>query len=100
MSGGCSVVRRVSGGKTLEVLVEVDGECCVKRVVVGGDFFAFPEDAIDRVEEGLVGCCGVGCVVERARSMLEGVELVGVDAESIVSVLRECYGRLCGGRSR
>jgi hypothetical protein len=96
----CSIVRRVAGGKTLEVVVEVDDECCVRRVVVGGDFFAFPEDAIDRVEGGVVGCCSADCIAGRVRRLLWSVVLVGVDVNSIVSVLGECYGRLCVGRSQ
>ena len=98
--GSCRVVRRVPQGKTLEVLVEAErsggGGCCVGRIVVGGDFFAFPGEAIDELERVLTGCCDVGCIRGRIVEVLGSVELVGVTVEDVMDAIVGCYCRLCG----
>ena len=91
----CSAGSR-AGGKTVEVHVEVDENCCVSRLVIGGDFFAFPGEVVDEAEEAGRGCCDSGCLVSRVRGVLERGSLVGVRVDDVVSLLAQCYLRLCG----
>jgi len=102
LAGSCSLVKRVPGGKTVEVIVEGgrEGRCCVRSVLVAGDFFAFPGEAIESLGDVVAGCCSVDCVRSRVFEALRGVELVGVSVDDIVGAIVDCYCRLCGRECR
>lgn len=80
-------VIKSKGGKILEVLLEVRGTR-IERVVISGDFMAFPPYSIDELERALVGK-GAEDVTEVVSRILRGVELVGVSEEEIADVIRE-----------
>ena len=85
--GAARVRRRCAGGKTVDVEVEVEAGR-LKRVVISGDFFAYPEGALESFEESLSG-------VEPSRDeVLEiirrsGVEFLGASAEEIADMIAE-----------
>jgi len=82
-----SRVKRVAGGKTLKVDVRVCG-IVVEDVVISGDFFAHPEEAVEEMERVLRGK-----TLREAPSVIESfkglVELVGVSLEDLKSMFEE-----------
>ena len=76
----------IRGKKTLIVSCSTEGGV-IKEVRISGDFFAFPEDSIDRLEKELIGK-ELSEVEEVVRSSLEGCVLVGISPEDIVEALR------------
>ncbi len=80
-------VLRSRSGKTLEVIADVS-EGRITHLTISGDFMAFPSGAIDRLEEALIGRTAdeVEGVV---REVLEGVELIGIEADELIETIRE-----------
>lgn len=83
-------VRKVPGGKLLKVTVEYEG-IALKSVRVNGDFFAHPEDGIERLEKRLAGV-KVEDVDGVVTESLKDVELYGVDVRSITDAILEAAG--------
>jgi len=83
-------VRSVAG-KTLEVEAEgVGGK--ISKLIISGDFFADPEDAVDRMEKALLW---EELNKERILKVLEGlrVQLIGVTLEELADAILEAAGR-------
>ncbi len=80
-------VVRSRAGKTLELMLEVEGGV-IRRIEISGDFMANPSGAIEELERRLVGI-KVGEHEAVVREALEGVELVGITVEDILSALRD-----------
>lgn len=90
---------KVPGGKLLVVeCARREGRCW--DWLVAGDFFCFPETALDGVARGLDGVdvgASLGVVLEMVRrSIPRDAELVGVTdeaiAESVMALLSEARG--------
>ncbi|MFB6294664.1 MAG: biotin--protein ligase [Candidatus Nanohaloarchaea archaeon] len=81
---------KVEGGKLLRADVSVTDE--IEAVELHGDFFVYPEEALDRIEAAVEGV-----PVDAAPDELaDGIEaaaadaaLVGFDPEDVAAVLRE-----------
>ncbi|MBI4177396.1 MAG: hypothetical protein HY516_03435 [Candidatus Aenigmarchaeota archaeon] len=77
---------KVQGGKLLRVKVDFDGK--IDRVQITGDFFAHPEDVIEKIESSLNGL-DVGTDDHEMRVKIEsvisktGADMVGIDAAAI-----------------
>ncbi len=80
-------VLRSRSGKTLEVVAEVS-EGRISQLTISGDFMAFPSEAIDGLEEALIGRTAeeVDGIVREA---LEGVELIGIEVDELIEAIRE-----------
>lgn len=78
-------VIRSKAGKTLELVVELEGGT-IRRVEISGDFMVSPKEAIEELERKLKGV-KVGEHGRVIREALEGVELVGITIEEIVSAI-------------
>jgi len=90
-----SGVKRISGGKTLKIdLVVVDD--VLKDIVISGDFFAHPENAIDDLENELRGkrLSDIDSVFEKYRGL---IVLIGVSLEDIKSLIHELISGEAGG---
>lgn len=85
-------VIRSKAGKTLELLLELEGDR-IRRIEISGDFMASPSSAIEELERKLSGAKIDDCerIIEEA---LRGAELVGVTPEDIISAMRELRGRV------
>jgi hypothetical protein len=81
--GRCLIRRE----KEIDVIVEVDSGV-IKRVVIGGDFFAFPEGRIDELQFRLIGA-HVEEVRRIAESVLRSCEIVGVEKSDIIEALEK-----------
>ncbi len=86
MSWG-SALRKVRGGKTVKVEVRVE-EGVIREVVISGDFFAYPPEAIEELERALVGAS-----VEEAASVVRSfkgrVQVVGASLKDFEELLVE-----------
>lgn len=82
--------------KTVKLDMELANDCSVLNTVLSGDFFTYPEEAIDRLEEKLRGCGDVTCV-EEAFTALDNATILGFDksdlAKKIKEIIRECRER-------
>ncbi len=80
-------------GKFLKITMDFNGE--INEVVITGDFFAHPEEAIDELQEDLRG---VKADEKEIRKVLEeffsreGLRLYGISLEGLLNGLKECLG--------
>jgi lipoate-protein ligase A len=71
---------KVTGGKLLRIRFESDGKN-IKKILICGDFFIYPEDTIDEIESALIGCTiNTTDLEKRINAAIEkaGAELIGV----------------------
>lgn len=80
-------VKRIRGGKTLKIDLELKGDRIVD-IVISGDFFAHPEEAIDELERELKGSSidDITFIVNKFR---DRIELVGLSIDDILELLLE-----------
>lgn len=87
---------KVPGGKLVSVDVEVDGND-LGEVCISGDFFAEPDDIIERFGQALSGIpkdSGSTDIAKRLHSIMrEGDELLGVSPEAIGVAVRRALGQ-------
>jgi len=86
--------RIIRDEKTVRIDVELE-DCVIKSVILSGDFFAYPEDIVERLEDALRGCGSIECV-EKAFMIVEDAVLIGTRwdtiKEEIAKLLAECTG--------
>jgi len=82
-----SAVRKVPGGKTVKVEVQVEGGR-IKKVVISGDFFAYPPEAVEELERALEGVIAKPEAVRRVVKNFEGrLKIVGASLSDIADLL-------------
>ncbi|UCD92927.1 MAG: hypothetical protein JSV43_03150, partial [Methanobacteriota archaeon] len=67
------------------------------EVIITGDFFAHPEEAIDELQENLRGVKANGDEVRKVLEEFfatEGLRLYGISLEGLLNGLRECLGEV------
>jgi len=84
--------RKVPGGKLVRTTVRYDEE--VESVEITGDFFLYPEDAIDEVEDAFLGAPvdedEVGLSERAEEALLEAeAELVGVGPDDVALAVKQ-----------
>lgn len=85
----CSFVKRLSGGKTVKVDLEViDGN--IKDIVISGDFFLYPEEYIHVIESKLKGK-NVSDITRILNEFKGVVEIVGASIEEFAETIIEAY---------
>ena len=78
---------KVKGGKLIKCTLELD-EGKIKRIKITGDFFMYPEDAIEKLEKALQGIQFDEKEISRkVKEALNGVELIGATMEDFVDVI-------------
>jgi lipoate-protein ligase A len=85
-------IYKVPDGKLLKVFLEIEGSI-IQSITITGDFFVYPEEKMEDLEHALIGTelreeqllQAIQTFVER-----EKLELFGVDAESLVTVIMMC----------
>jgi hypothetical protein len=79
--------------KTVKLDVIFSENCAIERAEITGDFFVYPEDALEVLENALKGCSSAECV-ENAFLSIHGSIVLGFDVESlkrkIVEALSTC----------
>ncbi len=92
------LVWRPRGGKTVVVELEVGSGCRVTGVVVSGDFFVYPEEALWAFEDALRGCGSRDCILGAASEAARVSEaVVGFTWEGLGEVVAGLWERLCRG---
>lgn len=91
--------RKVDGGKFVKVRLSTGETDEAVEVEVVGDFFIYPESGIETVETaieeslGAQDCDNDGIEVCLRRSIEEdGIEMVGITAETVAETALEAYG--------
>jgi len=82
-----SVHVEVKEEKVFSVYLEVDESCRVSRLVISGDFFAFPPELLDEAESRAPGL-SLEEVTGLVGGYLERVVMVGVSRARALDVLR------------
>lgn len=82
---------KTPGGKLVVVDLQVDGGC-LRNVEVSGDFFLYPEEALEAITAALQGI-SVGldeqAIAARVREAIPpGTEVLGTSAEGIAVAVR------------
>ena len=80
---------KVKGGKLIKVALEVEGDV-IKNAKIYGDFFLYPEDAIEHMEQALKG---VRLDSELEQILTEvvkrsGAQLLGFSVDDIAAAIR------------
>ena len=82
---------KTPGGKLVAVEFELEGQL-LRHVMVSGDFFLYPEEAIDgitRALDGLPADADEGAVARAVTAAIpEGTELMGFSPEAIAIAVR------------
>lgn len=81
-------IRRVPGGKTLQI--DIDCNERINYILISGDFFAYPEDFIDKLQEAITGK-SISEAIETIILLYKKMkpELLGISIDDIINVLRE-----------
>ena len=85
-------VYKVPNGKLLKVSLEKEGNK-IKKITINGDFFAYPEDCIEKIESELVG---KEVDKERLESAIKNIittnelKIVGFDETSLTAAIIGC----------
>ncbi|HDN83155.1 MAG TPA: hypothetical protein ENG50_02185 [Candidatus Altiarchaeales archaeon] len=78
---------KVPGGKLLKISAMVESDK-IKDIKIHGDFFAYPEESIEKLEVGLKN---IPLEESKIREILENslreVELIGISKEDLLHVL-------------
>ncbi len=78
---------KVKGGKLIKCTLELDEEK-IKRIKITGDFFMYPEDAIEKLEKALQGTqFDEEEISKKVKEALKDVELIGVAMKDFVDVI-------------
>lgn len=85
----CSSIKKVVGGKTVKVDLEVSGKTIV-NAVISGDFFLYPEDAIHEIESSIRGRT-VEEVVKEINRFRSSVEFLGITLDDLIQVIIDAY---------
>lgn len=81
------IIKRSKAGKTLIVDVEVVNDR-IAGVVFSGDYFAYPEELVEELEEALRGKT-LGEALEVIDSYKDRLRLLGITLEDVKNALRE-----------
>ena len=87
---------RPPGGKTVTARLELDDGCRIRRVVFTGDFFVYPEEAFEQLEQRLAGCETRSCVLEAFRAVAAtGAKPIGFTWEGLSEALLGEWEEAC-----
>ena len=81
-------IKRVPGGKTLQI--DIDCNDRINYILISGDFFAYPEDFIDKLQEAITGK-SINEAIETISLLYKKMkpELLGISIDDIIDVLRK-----------
>ena len=81
-------IKRVPGGKTLQI--DIDCNDRINYILISGDFFAYPEDFIDKLQEAITGK-SISEAIKTISLLYKKIkpELLGISIDDIIDVLRK-----------
>ena len=87
-------VYKVPNGKLLKINLDFNEKTnFIEKVRITGDFFAYPEEAIEKIEEELKSTkLERSPLVEKIQSIINGneIEFIGLDAEGLTQGILMC----------
>lgn len=79
--------------KTVKLDIVLSEKCEILNIIITGDFFAYPEESIEKLENKLKGCNNKVCVEETFREISDTI-ILGVNIEDlksrIINLLETC----------
>jgi hypothetical protein len=90
------VIYKVPNGKMIRLEMDYDKER-IDDIVISGDFFMHPEDAIDLIEQALIGVdIKESKITETIKQVVEqeNIEFFGVDIPSLTRAIMICAGKI------
>ena len=85
---------RVPAGKTVTITMKISN-CRILAVTIGGDFFAYPEDSIDKLERALLMCASTECIEHAIQIVSRNARLLGFSWEELKRLLVEVFREGC-----
>ena len=76
-------------GKLIRIRVKFKNDK-IEEIRITGDFYIYPEDSIEILEEQLKGA-KIENVDKMIKDILEGAEYIGIDAESLGKAVKEAW---------
>ena len=84
-----SVLKKIKGGKTVKIDVEID-DGKIHNIVISGDFFVYPQEALEELENKLKGCS-----LNKAKSILkeyaEKITVLGFTLDDVAELLEKAF---------
>lgn len=89
-------IYKVPNGKMIRLEMDYDKEK-INDLVISGDFFMHPEDAIDLLEQALIGVeLDKNKILEKIMSVADEnqIKFFGIDADSLTRAIMICAGKI------
>ena len=84
-----SVLKKIKGGKTVKLDVVID-DGKIRDIVISGDFFVYPQEALEELENKLKGCS-----LNEAKSILKEyagrVTVLGFTLDDVAELLEKAF---------
>jgi len=88
-------VYKIPNGKLLKIFLEFDeNKKLIKNIIITGDFFAYPEEAIDILENELVNTSlKRNDLFEKINTVIikNKIEFIGLNAEGLTEGILRCF---------
>lgn len=83
---------KVKGGKLIKVTLDVEGDV-IKNAKIYGDFFLYPEDVIEHIEQSLKGARLGSELEQRLAEAVKssGAQLLGFSVDDIAAAVRLAF---------
>ena len=82
-----SGLKRVEGGKTLKIDLEIESGI-IKDIIISGDFFAYPMEAVEELENMLKGV-NVSDAIDIINCFRDRIVFIGLTIDDIIDLLRK-----------
>lgn len=88
-TGFLSADTKVPGGKLLRVRLQVDADSRITALTITGDFFMHPEEALETLEQALLGALlSAEALRPHIAAFFAGeVQVIGADVDDFVQLL-------------
>ncbi len=80
-----TAIKRVKNGKTLRIDIDIEDNT-IKDIVISGDFFAYPEESIDKLEQCLKGR-EISTIMSCIDEIKETTETIGISFEDVTDLI-------------
>ncbi len=87
-----SFIKKIPGGKTIKIDVDVDDNV-IRNIVVSGDFFAYPEERLEELENAIKGKT-ISSAINIIKSFSDKIILLGVSFDDIIELLNKVLNKV------
>ncbi len=85
-----SVLKKIKGGKTVKVDLEFDEGGRIHNIIISGDFFVYPQEMLEALENELKGC-----KVNEVREVIEKystkMTVLGFTLEDVIELIEKAF---------